>query len=153
EFWTDINLAKGHIAVADLNGDSLPDLAALDKGEWWPGDGRARFGRAAPPPLLCYSQLVKSLGMTGLPMAMPPIGGYDADNARLHDVNGDGLDDLVYLTATSVDVYLNTAKDGFATAPAVSIPQADLPANVLDVQFADMDASGVDDLVFVGTST
>lgn len=131
------------LLLADMNGDGLLDPVELgDRGQVytrthvghgrWSGDWRLLAG-----PLL-EDDLSHRPWLT------------------LEDINGDGLDDLVLVAGTQVKYSLN--RNGEAFDPYITLTSADvdgdLPtrANQTTVLFADMNANGTRDVVWIDES-
>ncbi|HAV63796.1 MAG TPA: hypothetical protein DCY13_15705 [Verrucomicrobiales bacterium] len=107
------------IAVADLDGDTIPDLAVVGDGGLlvYPGDGPGSFGVPSEP------------------IALDPD--WFLLDVRLGDVDGDGDPDLVLLDSAALIVSLNDGAGGFA-------PPVVKPAAYEDngVELADVDGDG-----------
>jgi RHS repeat-associated protein len=134
---------------ADMNGDGLPDIVRVRSGSvlYWPGRGNGFWGtglRTNCPPGTIASG--RSIAMTSSPtFAVDPGAAL-----RLRDVNGDGLDDLVQLRPSAIDIWLNVDGAGF-TSKAHTIQTAAIQPNLQAngrMRFADVNGSGTTDLVW-----
>lgn len=89
---------------------------------------------------------------TGLsaPVSRPAVDGVAlllGPNVRFHEVNGDGLADVVQLTTSYYKVYLGKGDGTFVALPSLPYPWGDAtPANV---RLADLNRDGLMDLVHV----
>jgi RHS repeat-associated protein len=100
-----IRLSDSDVAIADMNGDGLPDLVRVRENDikYWPGRGDGTFGTGA---LGCGEGTFADdtyIAMTESPWFSDPSG----TAMRMSDVNGDGLADLVHVRFNEVDVWLN----------------------------------------------
>jgi RHS repeat-associated protein len=88
------------IHLADMSGDGLADLVRIRNGEvsYWPNLGYGRFGARVAmddAPWLDRAEL------------------FDPRRVRLTDVDGSGVQDLIYVGADGVRVYLNRSGNGW----------------------------------------
>lgn len=126
------------LQLADLNGDGLLDAAQVVAGAvfYWPNLGRGVFGGAVE--------------MLSLPVD------FSADQVRLHDLNGDGLADAVVVAGTEVVFALNQNGADFGARRSIRSDDVDgsIPERTSDVsvRFADMNASGSVDVVWITAS-
>ncbi|MCU0673235.1 MAG: hypothetical protein MUE69_10640 [Myxococcota bacterium] len=126
------------LQLADLNGDGLLDAAQVVAGAvfYWPNLGRGVFGGAVE--------------MLSLPVD------FSADQVRLHDLNGDGLADAVVVAGTEVVFALNQNGVDFGARRGIRSDDVDgsIPERTSDtsVRFADMNASGSVDVVWITSS-
>ena len=148
---------------ADMNGDGLPDLVAVvaPPGQtevavrYWPGYGDGTFGTNVTCATGGYC--VTSPGTDGaitLSDSELPAG-FDPDDTytTFHDLNGDGLADLVIATPQAIDVRFNLDGTAFQSGSSwVHLTASDLgdmwSTETAKLRFADVDGSGIDDLVF-----
>lgn len=127
-------------ALADMNGDSLPDAVTFDSDgtnslQWTSGDGDS--------------------GIMGLPTP------FDLSNDLyyLHDVNGDGFADLIWIEAQTqggaqIRVALNQNGASFDSGQVLSVDASRVSTGADSnlwsaVTFADMNGNGTDDIVIL----
>jgi hypothetical protein len=153
--WPDQSFAR---FLTDMNGDGVADLAYVTPSsvQYWPGDGAGNFTTCRGDVCACTDN---ATGHDQDAVTIPaPLGSNAlASSVFLHDVNGDGLADLVSATVSGLSVWLNI--DGFSFAPTpTTVPSGEIdalkwPTNLQDlaatvrVSFADMNGDGVDDFV------
>ena len=135
---TSAGLYPNTAAVADVNGDGLPDLVVLNQGD---GGG--------------YVSVLLNTTANGVLSFAPPSSqstfaiGSNPTSLAVADLNGDGAPDLVvssgYATGT-VTVLLNTTTKG-ATAPSFSASTYSVGAYPNSVAAADLNGDGKPDLV------
>lgn len=131
------------VRVADMNGDGLPDLVRVGTNSlfYWPGRGDGHWGTGSASDC-SYGSVVSNihLEMAGAPVVS------NADDIRLGDLNGDGLADLLQMTATTARIWLNV--DGTSLSRLVIVP-APVTEPVLDrVRTIDINGSGTQDIVW-----
>jgi RHS repeat-associated protein len=141
----------------DMNGDGLADLVVVNAGlgdatqavGYLPGQGNGAVGlcpnggqscsptERADPPQMIWMSTPASMS-TGV-----------VDHTYAHDINGDGYADiLVGNRATqTLDVYLNL--DGKTFGPRTPLNLSVYDYDMSRVMFADMNGSGVDDVVII----
>lgn len=170
---------------ADINGDGIPDFIDFQgyaqnisyragTGYGYDSYGRTEtaYGEWAGP---C------SEGFTQIPAPLPLQNDTQPYQPIFHDLDGDGLADLIYMDANGIKVFLNVDGTRFEDTPFLDVDSTyidhlngfsgvdqwsmlTLPANPLDstdipyvpslrVLVADMNGSGTDDLLIVGTNT
>lgn len=150
-------------AMADMDGDGVPDLVVLAKRASnqiqtyvMPGRGDGRYG--------VDGASVSCRNDEGLPATSPatpltdPISS-DALNesiVRMGDVDGDGLDDVVVFDTQGLHVCVRTglSLENAAFSCATTNVAGFLPSapGDADVQFADLDGTGVQRIVVRGAS-
>jgi RHS repeat-associated protein len=130
DLFPDIAFEDPHTFVADMNGDGLTDLVHVRSGEvsYWPYQGH---GDWAPR--------VRMAGSPVLPR------NYDIANLFLSDIDGDGVDDLVYVDSDRTLVWLNRGGRGFSDTIIIAPTP---PAGSGTVLPADMRGQGRPGLLF-----
>lgn len=127
-----INFANPHVQLADMTGDRLQDLVYLQETSiiYFTYQGNGRFD---------------SIGIT---MQGGPLGISNAPTqARLGDINNDGLSDIILPGHRSVRYWLNQGDDSFAEAVVLqNTPPLDSITTA--VRLADMDGDGASELLF-----
>jgi RHS repeat-associated protein len=125
------------LQLADMNGDGLLDPVLLASNDTLRFRLNYGYGRWSA---------WRTITIAGLSLA-------DVPGARLEDLNGDGLDDLLVVNATSLKVLLNRNADRFEAVPLGNvngtIPEKSATTTVL---VADMNANGSEDVVWVSNS-
>jgi RHS repeat-associated protein len=143
---TPVRWSDDEIKIADMNGDGLPDIVKLQKGkiEYWPGRGDGTWGTGDPA--ACKAGTFgsgTSIVMTMSPWFTDPTVGA----LRVDDVNGDGLDDLVQIRFTDVDVWLNIDGLGWTDRHVIKGTPAS-PSYMSRTRLVDMNGSGTRDIVW-----
>jgi RHS repeat-associated protein len=139
---TSVDFADSQTHVADMNGDGLPDILRLSRGQasYWPGLGAAGFGSA---------DSCRSGGSDGrVRMDNPPAElDIDAHHVRITDVNQDGTPDVLQLGYDEISVWFNLAGRAFSERTVLSgTPRT--PAVGANVAIDDIDGSGTVDVVW-----
>ncbi len=104
------------IYLADMSGDGLSDIVRIRNGEvcYWPNLGYGRFG---------HKVTMDSSPWFDLPDS------FDQKRIRLADTDGSGTTDILYIGASSIDVYLNQSGNSLSSRRALeSVPTGDLTA-------------------------
>ena len=120
------------IFVADMNGDGLADLVRIRNGDicYWPNLGYGRFGA--------------KIAMQGAPL-FDHADLFDPRRIRLGDIDGTGVNDLVYLSRQGAVVYFNEAGNGWTVGIPIPLP---LTASMESVRVADLLGTGTSCLVW-----
>jgi RHS repeat-associated protein len=129
EEFPDLSLADPRVKLGDLNGDGLQDLVLVQPGQidYWPYLGHGQWGpRVSMDP-----------GPTGLP---PPGEDFDPKRVLLGDVDGDGLDDLVYVEPRRVTIWVNQSGNGWSDP--IRLEDTPLVGDLDGVRVADMLGGG-----------
>jgi RHS repeat-associated protein len=143
-----VRLSDDDVRIGDMNGDGLPDIVRIRKGDikYWPGRGNGFWGTGSIDdcPANSYGQ-GRDIAMTNSPYYSDP----DLTEVRLDDVNGDGLDDIVQIRYNSVDVWLNVDGVGFTSSrhTASGTPVTPL-LNIGRARLVDINGSGTRDLLW-----
>jgi RHS repeat-associated protein len=118
--------------LADMSGDGLSDIVRIRNGEvcYWPNLGYGRFGA--------------KIAMKGAPQFDRPDL-FDPRRVRLGDVDGSGTTDIVYLSRSGADVYLNQSGNGWDDGTAIPLPLAD---GMTSARLADFLGTGTSCLVW-----
>ena len=134
--------AASNLDLGDMNGDGLLDpVRIVASGSGAIISYRINIGRGQ---WLDFADVT----IEDLPSGL-------VDSAQLQDLNGDGLDDIVVVAGTSVRYWLNRNAGRFDSAAELVSGDVDgeIPeATGETILFADMNANGTDDIVWVNGS-
>lgn len=132
EQFPDLNFSNARMKLADLSGDGLQDFVLVNQGriDYWPYLG---FGRWGPRVSMDKSPVFTDT-------VLPP-GQFDPRRVLLGDVDGDGLDDLVYLEPRRITVWIN--QSGNRWSDPIFINATPSFTDVDAVRLADMLGTGV----------
>lgn len=143
---TPVRWSDAEIKVSDMNGDGLPDIVKLQKGkiEYWPGRGDGTWGTGDPAACKAGSfSSDTSIVMASSPWFTDPSVGA----LRVDDVNGDGLDDLVQIRFTDVDIWLNIDGGGWTERHVIAGTPAS-PSYMSRTRLVDINGSGTRDILW-----
>ncbi|MFN0246523.1 MAG: toxin TcdB middle/N-terminal domain-containing protein, partial [Kofleriaceae bacterium] len=134
------------VRVADMNGDGFPDIVRTRPGDirYWPGRGDGTWGTQDPS--TCLSGTYTKTGVVA--MGESPWYQDLNGNARLDDVSGDGLPDLVIVRDGTVDIWINVDGAGWTETPHTIFNTPPTSAIQNRVRLADMNGSGTRDILW-----
>ena len=160
--------------LADMNGDGVPDfvVGGGDNGDQYfylPGDGTGSFGCIRPKPLcsaLHWPQSGDNALSNGKAIflatpkaannpweALPKQKDLADAGAHIwvHDINGDGLADIIVAdkSGSTLSIWLNDDGINFHRIPDIDLKTIPNRGPTAKVTFADMNASGTDDIVII----
>ena len=142
---TPVQLSDPDVQLADMNGDGLPDIVRVRRGDirYWPGRGNGVWGTGEPSD--CTKGTFSSNGF--IFMAGPQYSDIDGTSLRMDDVNGDGLDDLVQVRYDAVDIWLNVDGKSWTDRHIIAgTPKSPSYAN--RVRLVDVNGSGTRDILW-----
>jgi len=143
---TPVRWSDDEIKIGDMNGDGLPDIVKLQKGniEYWPGRGDGTWGTGDPA--ACKAGTFgsgTSIVMATSPWFTEPSSGV----LKVDDVNGDGLDDLVQIRFSDVDVWLNVDGVGWTDRHTIKNTPSS-PSYLTRTRLVDINGSGTRDVLW-----
>jgi RHS repeat-associated protein len=127
-----------HVKLADLSGDGLQDIVLVENGaiHYWPYLGDGRWARRIE---------TKFRPFINDPSAPQGLG-FDPNRVLFADLDGDGLDDLVYVQSNIVTIWINQGGNGWSTPTVI---KHDL---LFDDPEKEADAVRVADMLGTGTA-
>jgi RHS repeat-associated protein len=138
-----VSFSDPEIQLADMNGDGLTDIVKLQHGKvrYWPGRGNGVWGTGAVADCSRGNRAKIDVLMTSSPQLI------DASGLRLDDINGDGLDDLVKVRGTHVEIWLNVNGTSWTSSHVIegTPPSPDFTDRV---RLLDVNGSGTRDIVW-----
>ncbi|MCA9629188.1 MAG: hypothetical protein KC766_16015, partial [Myxococcales bacterium] len=134
------------VHVAEMNGDGIPDLVRVRRGDvrYWPGRGNGFWGTGN------RAGCADGSFATGRHIEMadsPSYSDLQGDSLRMDDVNGDGLTDLVQVRFDEVDIWLNVNGTGWTQRRIIDNTPAS-PSYAKRVRLVDVDGSGTRDILW-----
>jgi hypothetical protein len=133
------DLALSGVHIADCNGDRVPDVARIQSGAVWVGAGLG-YGRFAA---------VRAMVLPDLTLDEVQIA-----NARLTDINGDGLADLVLERGAPGECWYWLNLGNYKLSERKRIVDLPVASAAAAVRWADLNGNGTTDLVYAdGQST
>jgi RHS repeat-associated protein len=132
EEFPNVNFSDPRVRWADLSGDGLQNIVLIHNGnvEYWPHFGYGNFG--------------KRIRMANSPRfedaAFFPSIGYDPKRVLVGDVDGDGRDDIVYIGAGHITLWINQSGNGWSDP--ITIHGTPLFSNIDAVRLVDMLGNG-----------
>ena len=94
-----VNFSDPRVRLGDLSGDGMQDILMIHDGlvEYWPNLGHGQWGRR--------------LSMANSPRFRY---GYDPQRILVGDLDGDGLDDLIYIDDRKIILWINQSGNGWS---------------------------------------
>jgi hypothetical protein len=133
-----VSFKNDQVKLCDLSGDGLQDIAFVENGtiHYWPYLGHGRWARRIE---------TKFAPVIADPSA--PVGlGFDPRRIHFSDVDGDGLDDLIYVQSEKITIWINQSGSGWSTPKVID---HDL---LFDDPEKEADAVRVADMLGTGTA-
>jgi len=142
---TPVQLSDPDAQLADMNGDGLPDLVRVRRGDirYWPGRGDGVWGTGERSE--CTAGKFSSNGF--IAMGGPNYSDIQGTSLRMDDVNGDGLDDLVQVRFDAIDIWLNVDGKGWTDRHIIPSTPAS-PSYANRVRLVDVNGSGTRDILW-----
>jgi hypothetical protein len=133
----DENYFEGNIVVADFNNDGIPDLAISVSGNGGTPGPAVLLGRGDGT----FTEILSNLNITGDAMVYA---------LTTDDFNGDGIQDLVYVTNVGVNVLLGNGDGTFTSVVPSGVYSPGIPEQAV---VADFNGDGIPDLVVTTSSS
>ncbi len=123
--------AKLTLAVGDINGDTLPDVALVS--------GKGTTGGTVTPYLSTHGGAL----IRGTTYSMPTATGFV--NAAMGDINKDGHADVAVPTGSGIEIMLGSSSGALTAGPTITV------AGASSLVVTDFNKDGVMDLAVAGT--
>jgi hypothetical protein len=109
EGFPDVNFSDPRVKLGDMTGDDLQDIVFVCNGriDYWPYLGHGRWGRRIT---MRNSPVFENHAFPGI--------GFDPRRVLLADVDGDGVDDILYVGSGITTLWINQSGNGWS-APLV----------------------------------
>jgi RHS repeat-associated protein len=132
EEFPDVSFSDPRVKLADLTGDNLQDFVLVEQGriDYWPYLGHGQWGRRVT---MNNSPIFRDV--------IPVPGGFDPKRVLLGDLDGDGLDDILYIEPNRLTFWINQGGERWSDP----IPITNTPplTDVDAVRLADMLGTGM----------
>ncbi|MEO0824385.1 MAG: SpvB/TcaC N-terminal domain-containing protein [Cyanobacteria bacterium J06639_16] len=131
-----VNFSDPRVRLGDLSGDGLQDIVLIHDGliEYWPNLGHGNWG--------------SRIAMTNSPRFRY---GYDPSRILVGDVDGDGLDDMVYVDDRKVILWINQNGNGWSDP--IEIKGTPAVTDVDAVRLVDLMGNGIPGILWSADAT
>jgi RHS repeat-associated protein len=133
EVFPNVSFSDPRVKLGDMTGDGLQDIVFVRQGriDYWPYLGHGRWGRRVT---MEHSPVVQD-------PSVPTGDGIDPRRVLLGDVDGDGLDDLIYVQPGKLTVWINQSGNRWSEPIPMDRPPQPF-RDIDDVRLADMRGTG-----------
>ena len=134
EVFPNLSFSDPRVKLADLTGDNLQDVVLVEQGriDYWPYLGHGQWGRRVT---------MKNSPIVFRDIIPVPGGGFDPKRVLLGDLDGDGLDDILYIEPNRLTFWIN--QSGERWSDPITITATPPLTNVDAVRLADMLGTGM----------